>query len=141
MAVMATTLTERQRSFAECYLAHAGNGAAAAIAAGYSQTTAAKRASELLRHPEVSRIIKAERAALRSRTDPVDVAHELADLYRSCRAAGHNAVAHQCLATLARVQGVEAPTRHQFATMTADEMDWQIARYEAVIGQQRQSIG
>ena len=132
-------LTVRQRSFAETYLAHAGNGAAAALAAGYSPKTAAKRASELLRHPEVSRIIEDGRDALRSQTDPVDVVRELADLYRSCRAAGHSAVAHQCLATLARVQGVEAPSRHQFAAMTPEHLDREIARYQAVIGQQRRS--
>ena len=83
-------LTERQRFFAENYLSHAGNGTAAAIAAGYSRTTAAKRSSELLRHPDVAAIIEAQRGAIRSETDPVDVALELGDLYRACRAAGHS---------------------------------------------------
>lgn len=126
-------LTERQRSFAENYLSHAGNGTAAAIAAGYSRTTAAKRSSELLRHPDVAAIIEAQRGAIRSETAPVDVALELGDLYRACRAAGHSAVAHQCLATLARLHGSIAPECHQFALMTSDEMDREIARYSEII--------
>lgn len=49
-----TALTARQRRFVEEYLA-CGDGPEAAIAAGYSPTTAEERARELLRDPAVQR--------------------------------------------------------------------------------------
>ena len=46
-------LNEKQTRFAHAYVACGGNGRAAAIQAGYSPSSAAKRACELLKHPDV----------------------------------------------------------------------------------------
>lgn len=54
------TLTSRQRAFIAAY---AGNGTAAAIAAGYDAATAAKTAHRLLRMPEVAAALQAREAA------------------------------------------------------------------------------
>jgi hypothetical protein len=128
-------LSDKQLRFADTYLAHGCNGRAAALAAGYAESTAAERASELIRHPVIAGMIEDQRAVIRSETDPVEVVVELADLYRSCRAAGHVAVAHQCLSSLARVRGSEAPQRMQFSNLTPEEIDLQIERYVSVIRQ------
>jgi len=51
-------LTTKQRVFCELYAANGGNGTQAAIAAGYSESSAAESASQNLRNYEVVEYIK-----------------------------------------------------------------------------------
>lgn len=127
-------LTDRQRKFANEYIDHGGNGTAAALAAGYSPTTAAKRASENLRVPEVAEIINAHREAIMADRDGFDVTAELKSLYRRAVAGGALAVASNTLATLARVTGSEAPTKIDYRNLTTEQIDNEIARYVDIIG-------
>jgi phage terminase small subunit len=57
-------LNEKQTRFAHAYIACGGNGRAAAIQAGYSHTSAAKRACDLLKVPEVHDIVQTHRDAV-----------------------------------------------------------------------------
>ena len=57
-------LNEKQTRFAHAYIACGGNGRAAAIQAGYSHTSAAKRACDLLKVPEVQDIVQTHRDAV-----------------------------------------------------------------------------
>jgi len=127
-------LTDRQRKFANQYIDHGGNGTAAALAAGYSPTTAAKRASENLRVPEVAEIINAHREAIMADRDGFDVTAELKSLYRRAVAGGALAVASNTLATLARVTGSEAPTKINYRNLTPEQIDNEISRYVDIIG-------
>lgn len=127
-------LTDRQRKFANQYIDHGGNGTAAALAAGYSPTTAAKRASENLRVPEVAEIINAHREAIMADRDGFDVTAELKSLYRRAVAGGALAVASNTLATLARVTGSEAPTKIDYRNLTPEQIDYEIGRYVDIIG-------
>ena len=127
-------LTDRQRKFANEYIDHGGNGTAAALAAGYSPTTAAKRASENLRVPEVAEIINAHREAIMTDRDGFDVTAELKSLYRRAVAGGALAVASNTLATLARVTGSEAPTKIDYRNLTKEQIDNEISRYADIIG-------
>ena len=58
------SLNEKQTRFAHAYIACGGNGRAAAIQAGYSHTSAAKRACDLLKVPEVRDIVQTHRDAV-----------------------------------------------------------------------------
>ena len=127
-------LTDRQRKFANEYIDHGGNGTAAALAAGYSPTTAAKRASKNLRVPEVAEIINAHREAIMADMDGFDVTAELKSLYRRAVAGGALAVASNTLATLARVTGSEAPTKIDYRNMTPEQIDNKIGHYIDIIG-------
>ena len=127
-------LTDRQRKFANEYIDHGGNGTAAALAAGYSPTTAAKRASKNLRVPEVAEIINAHREAIMADMDGFDVTAELKSLYRRAVAGGALAVASNTLATLARVTGSEAPTKIDYRNMTPEQIDKEIGHYIDIIG-------
>jgi phage terminase small subunit len=57
-------LNEKQTRFAHAYIACGANGRAAAIQAGYSHTSAAKRACDLLKVPEVQDIVQTHRDAV-----------------------------------------------------------------------------
>lgn len=126
-------LTARQTNFAHAYLQCGGNATAAALKAGYSATSAAKRGCENLKHPEIMAIIDAQREAILDSTEAFDVVAELKSLYRRAVAGGALAVASNTLATLARVVGAEAPQRIDFKHMSDDELDRQIAHYTSVI--------
>jgi phage terminase small subunit len=71
-------LTERQQKFVDEYL-KTRDGQAAAIAVGYSEKTAAKRASLLMLHPAVAKRIGQEsaRAVAREQADESFVVREL----------------------------------------------------------------
>ena len=131
---MVPMLTERQTRFAHAYIDHGGNGHAAALYAGYAPTTAAKRACENLKNPDVAAIVSAHREAAMADLDGFDVVKELKSLYRRSIAAGHLAVAHNTLATLARVAGAEAPQCFDIRHMSVDEMDREIRRMSDIIG-------
>ena len=77
-------LTTRQAAFVQEYLVD-GNGAQAAIRAGYSAHTAREIASELLRKPHVTRRMEAAVAqrAERVRVNPDTVLHEMSLLATS----------------------------------------------------------
>ena len=126
-------LTNLQTNFANAYLQCGGNATAAAIKAGYSATSAAKRGCENLKHPEIMAIIDAQREAILDSTEAFDVVAELKSLYRRAVAGGALAVASNTLATLARVLGAEAPQKIDFKHMTEAEMDLRIAHYTSVI--------
>ena len=71
LAGMARTkrdITDRQRRFAEHYVVHC-NGSEAALHAGYGKTSARKRASELLRNPDVAGYISRLQARRIERTE------------------------------------------------------------------------
>ena len=127
-------LTEKQARFAHAYIACGGNGRAAAIQAGYSHTSAAKRASDLLKHPEVHDIIQTHRDAVLRATENFDIVEELIGLYRMSVASGSLAVAHNALATLGRLQNLEPARRVEVRNLDPDEIDRQIAHYLDVIG-------
>ena len=95
-------LNEKQTRFAHAYVACGGNGRAAAIQAGYSPSSAAKRACELLKHPAVQDIVQSHRDAVLRGTEDFDVVEDLIGLYRMSVASGSLAVAHNTLATLGR---------------------------------------
>ena len=127
------SLNEKQNQFAHFYLQCGGNATAAAIKAGYSPTSAAKRGCENLKHPEVMAIIDAQRSAIMDSTEVFDVVAELKSLYRRAVAGGALAVASNTLATLARVVGAEAPQKIDFKHLSDDELDRRIAHYTSVI--------
>ena len=74
-------LNEKQTRFAHAYIACGANGRAAAIQAGYSHTSAAKRACDLLKVPEVQDIVQSHRDAVLKATEDFDVVEELIGLY------------------------------------------------------------
>lgn len=127
-------LNEKQTRFAHAYVACGGNGRAAAIQAGYSPSSAAKRACELLKHPEVQDIVQSHRDAVLKVTEDFDVVEELIGLYRMSVAAGSLAVAHNALATLGRLQNLEPARRVEVRSLDPEEIDRQIAHYLDVIG-------
>ena len=57
-------LNVKQNHFAHAYIACGGNGRAAAIQAGYSPSSAAKRACDLLKVREVDDIVQTHRNAV-----------------------------------------------------------------------------
>lgn len=59
--------TEQQKLFVYAYFTNKGNGAAAAISAGYSANTAAQTASRLLTYVNVQEMIKELQAELKER--------------------------------------------------------------------------
>ena len=126
-------LTALQTNFAHAYLECGGNATAAAMKAGYSATSAAKRGCENLKHPQVMAIIDAQREAILNSTEAFDVVAELKSLYRRAVAGGALAVASNTLATLARVVGAEAPQKIDFKHLSDDEIDRRIALYTSVI--------
>ena len=128
------SLNEKQTRFAHAYIACGGNGRAAAIQAGYSPSSAAKRACELLKHPEVQDIVQRHRDAVLRGTENFDVVDELIGLYRISVASGSLAVAHNALATLGRLQNLEPVRRVEVRNLDPDEIDRQIAHYLDVIG-------
>ena len=109
-------LNEKQTRFAHAYIACGGNGRAAAIQAGYSHTSAAKRACDLLKVPEVQDIVQTHRDAVLKATEDFDVVEELMSLYRMSVASGSLAVAHNTLATLGRLQNLEPARRVEVRT-------------------------
>lgn len=127
-------LNEKQNRFAHAYIACGGNGRAAAIQAGYSPSSAAKRACDLLKHPDVQDIVQSHRDAILKGTENFDVVEELIGLYRMSVASGSLAVAHNALATLGRLQNLEPARRVEVRNLDPDEMDRQIAHYLDVIG-------
>ena len=127
-------LNEKQTRFAHAYIACGGNGKAAAIQAGYSHTSAAKRACDLLKNPEVHDIVQTHRDAVLKGTENFDVVEELIGLYRMSVASGSLAVAHNALATLGRLHNLEPARRVEVRTLDPDEIDRQIAHYLDVIG-------
>ena len=127
-------LNEKQTRFAHAYVACGGNGRAAAIQAGYSPSSAAKRACDLLKHPEVQDIVQSHRDAVLKATQDFDVVDELIGLYRMAVASGSLAVAHNALATLGRLQNLEPARRVEVRNLDPDEIDRQIAHYLDVIG-------
>jgi len=127
-------LNEKQTRFAHAYVACGGNGRAAAIQAGYSPSSAAKRACELLKHPDVQDIVQSHRDAVLKGTEDFDVVEELIGLYRMSVASGSLAVAHNALATLGRLQNLEPTRQVEVRNLDPEEMDRQIAHYLDVIG-------
>ena len=127
-------LNEKQTRFAHAYVACGGNGRAAAIQAGYSPSSAAKRACDLLKHPEVQDIVQSHRDAVLKATQDFNVVEELSGLYRMSVASGSLAVAHNALATLGRLQNLEPARRVEVRNLDPDEIDRQIAHYLDVIG-------
>ena len=127
-------LNEKQTRFAHAYVACGGNGRAAAIQAGYSPSSAAKRACELLKHPDVQDIVQSHRDAVLKATEDFDVVEALIGLYRMSVASGSLAVAHNALATLGRLQNLEPTRRVEVRNLDPDEIDRQIAHYLDVIG-------
>ena len=83
-------LNEKQTRFAHAYVACGGNGRAAAIQAGYSPSSAAKRACELLKHPDVQDIVQSHRDAVLKATENFDVVEEPIGLYRMSVACPRN---------------------------------------------------
>ena len=79
MATPEQTLTKKQRAFCEAYALDA-NGTQAAIAAGYSKTSAATTSSRLLKHPKVMSMLQARRGAALARLEVTEdmVLQELA---------------------------------------------------------------
>jgi len=128
------SLNEKQTRFAHAYIACGGNGRAAAIQAGYSPSSAAKRACDLLKVPEVQDIVQRHRGAVLKGTENFDVVDELIGLYRMSVASGSLAVAHNALATLGRLQNLEPVRRVEVRSLDPDEIDRQIAHYLDVIG-------
>ena len=104
-------LNEKQTRFAHAYIACGGNGRAAVIQAGYSPSSAAKRACDLVKHPEVQDIVQSHRDAVLKATENFDVVEELIGLYRMSVASGSLAVAHNALATPRRLQNLEPVRR------------------------------
>ena len=128
------SLNEKQTRFAHAYIACGGNGRAAAIQAGYSPSSAAKRACELLKYPDVQDIVQSHRDDVLKATEDFDVVAELKSLYRMSVASGSLAVAHNTLATLGRLQTLEPARRVEVHNLDPDEIDRQIAHYLDVIG-------
>lgn len=62
-------MTEQRRRFVAEYLARGGNATAAAVAAGYSEGSAAMQASRLIREPAVAAAIAAGRAKVLGRLE------------------------------------------------------------------------
>ena len=134
-------LNEKQNNFAHAYIACGGNGRAAAIQAGYSHTSAAKRACDLLKVSEVRDIVQTHRDAVLKATQDFDVVGELKSLYRISVASGSLAVAHNTLATLGRLQNLEPVRRVEVRNLDPDEIDRQIEFYSSVIDQARSRVG
>lgn len=134
-------LNEKQTRFAHAYVACGGNGRAAAIQAGYSPSSAAKRACELLKVSEVRDIVQTHRDAVLKATQDFDVVSELKSLYRMSVASGSLAVAHNTLATLGRLQNLEPVRRVEVRNLDPDEIDRQIEFYSSVIDQARGRVG
>ena len=133
-------LNEKQTRFAHAYVACGGNGRAAAIQAGYSPSSAAKRACDLLKVREVQDIIQTHRDAVLKSTEDFDVVAELKSLYRMSVASGSLAVAHNALATLGRLQNLEPVRRVEVKNLDPDEIDRQIEFYSSVIDQARDRV-
>jgi hypothetical protein len=134
-------LNEKQTRFAHAYIACGGNGRAAAIQAGYSPSSAAKRACDLLKVREVDDIVQTHRDDVLKATEDFDVVSELIGLYRMSVASGSLAVAHNTLATLGRLQNLEPARRVEVRNLDQGEMDRQIAFYSSVIDQARSRVG
>jgi hypothetical protein len=129
-------LNEKQHFFAHACIGCGGNGRAAAIKAGYSHTSAAKRVCDLLKVPEVQDIVQTHRNAVLKATEDFDVVKELIGLYRMSAASGSLAVAHNILATLGRLQNLEPARRAEVRNLDPDEMDRQIEHYLSIINHQ-----
>ena len=129
-------LNEKQNHFANAYIVCGGNGKAAAIQAGYSPSSAAKRACDLLKVPEVQDIVQTHRDAVLKATEDFDVVEELIGLYRMSVASGSLAVAHNTLATLGRLQNLEPARRVEIRNLDPDEIDRQIEHYLSIINHQ-----
>ena len=129
-------LNEKQTRFAHAYVACGGNGRAAAIQAGYSHTSAAKRACDLLKVPEVQNIVQTHRDAVLKGAEDFNVVEELIGLYRMSMASGSLAVAHNALATLGRLQNLEPVRRVEVRNLDPDEIDRQIEHYLSIINHQ-----
>ena len=129
-------LNEKQTRFAHAYVACGGNGRAAAIQAGYSHTSAAKRACDLLKVSEVQDIVQTHRDAVLRATENFDIVEELIGLYRMSVASGSLAVAHNALATLGRLQNLEPVRRVEVRNLDPDEIDRQIEHYLSIINHQ-----
>ena len=134
-------LNVKQNHFAHAYIACGGNGRAAAIQAGYSPSSAAKRACDLLKVREVDDIVQTHRDDVLKATEDFDVVSELIGLYRMSVASGSLAVAHNTLATLGRLQNLEPARRVEVRSLDQGEMDRQIAFYSSVIDQARSRVG
>ena len=130
-------LNEKQTRFAHAYIACGGNGRAAAIQAGYSHTSAAKRACDLLKVPEVQDIVQTHRNAVLKGAEDFDVVEGLIGLYRMSVASGSLAVAHNALATLGRLHNLEPARRVEVKNLDPAEIDRQIEFYSSVIDQAR----
>ena len=130
-------LNEKQHFFAHAYIGCGGNGRAAAIKAGYSHTSAAKRACDFLKVPEgVQDIVQTHRNAVLKATEDFDVVAELIGLCRMSAASGSLAVAHNTLATLGRLQNLEPARRVEVRNLDPDEIDRQIEHYLSIINHQ-----
>jgi hypothetical protein len=134
-------LNEKQNHFAHAYIACGGNGRAAAIQAGYSPSSAAKRACDLLKVPEVQDIVQTHRDAVLKGAEDFDVVEELIGLYRMSVASGSLAVAHNALATLGRLKNLEPARRVEVKNLDPAEIDRQIEFYSSVIDQARDRVG
>jgi hypothetical protein len=130
-------LNEKQTRFAHAYVACGGNGRAAAIQAGYSPSSAAKRACDLLKVAEVQDIVQSHRDAVLKATEDFDVVSELIGLYRRAVASGSLAVAHNALATLGRLQNLEPVRRVEVRNLDPAEIDRQIEHYLSIINHQK----
>jgi hypothetical protein len=130
-------LNEKQTRFAHAYIACGGNGRAAAIQAGYSHTSAAKRACDLLKVSEVQDIVQTHRDIVLKGAEDFNVVEELIGLYRMSVASGSLAVAHNALATLGRLQNLEPARRVEVKNLDPAEIDRQIEFYSSVIDQAR----
>ena len=94
----------------------------------------AKRACELLKHPEVQDIVQSHRDDALRGTEDFDVVEELIGLYRMSVTSGNLAVAHNTLATLGRLQNLEPARRVEVHNLCSAEIDRQNIHYLDVIG-------
>ena len=110
-------MTPRMRKFCEAYL-RLFNGRQAAIEAGYSESSAAQRASELIRHPEVAAEIASRRLSkemgaectyrnMRKLTDfALQGLRDMGDNVTVQERCQLTESARKCLDTLARIEGL-----------------------------------
>lgn len=94
-------LNEKQEKFCQAYILHR-NATRAAIAAGYSETSAYNQGYRLLQEEKVKERI--EELTNEISTD-VDVVSEIEKQYETARNAGHGAIALKALELLSRVRG------------------------------------
>lgn len=135
------TINPRQARFVAAYVADP-NATRAAIAAGYSELSAASRGHDLRRNSKAAGAIAAAQAALErvSKITTELVVGAAWSLYGEARKAGAYAAAAKCIDMLARHLGMYAPERHdvRVETITVEQaervIESRIAELEAELG-------